>query len=489
MNQAAAPEHDVSARRWVLVVTSAAALLVGLDALVVSTAVTTIRADLGASSGQLGWMVNAYTLAFAVLLMPASALGDRYGRRRMFTLGVLVFAAASCGCAVASGPGLLIAARAFQGAGSAAIMPLALALLTAAFPPEQRAGALGVFAATTGISVPLGPLVGGAVVHGISWPWIFWLNVPLGLALALAARLRVAESETSRTRIDVAGLTLVAAGSLGVVWALVRADESGWTSPEIVTAFAVGVAGLAAFVLWERHTQGPMLALTLFENARFSAGAATIFFLWGSALGSVYFMAQFFQSAQGHDALGAGVRMAAWGATTVIVPRLVGRRIPRHGERIFIVTGMALHAGSLLWLAGVAGPARGYAWLVVPLVLSGAGCAMAIPAAQSLALSSVKGVEVGMAAGAFSMLRQLGGAAGVAAMVAGFTGFGSYAGASSFTGGFRAALVVGAGFAAVAGAVGTGLTFGIRPRSANPSDMSALAPVRAQELDPAAVSR
>ena len=157
--------------------------------------------------------MNAYTLAFAVLLMPASALGDRYGRRRTFTLGVLLFAAASCGCALASGPGVLIAARAVQGAGSAAVMPLALAQLTAAFPPERRAGALGVFASTTGLSVPLGPLLGGAVVHGISWPWIFWLNVPLGLALALATRLRLAESETSRTRIDVPGIVLVAAGS------------------------------------------------------------------------------------------------------------------------------------------------------------------------------------------------------------------------------------------------------------------------------------
>lgn len=457
MSRTASPTRPGTATRgWVLGVTSAAALLVGLDALVVSTAITTIRSDLSASIDQLGWMVNAYTLVFAVLLLPAAALGNRFGRRRTFMAGVLLFTAASCWCALATDPNTLIAARAVQGAGSAAIMPLALALLTAAFPPEQRAGALGVFAATTGASVPLGPLIGGAVVHGISWPWIFWLNVPLGLALFAAAGLKLSESERTSARIDLAGIVLVAAGAFGLVWALVRGDRSGWTSPEIVSAILVGLAGLAAFVIWESRTKAPMLPLTLFRNARFSAGSATIFFLWGSALGSVYFMAQFFQSGQGLDALAAGVRMIAWGSTTVFIPRLVGKRIPAHGAPIFIATGMTLHALSLLWLAVAADPDLGYGWAVAPLVLSGAGCAMAIPAAQSLALSSLQGPQIGTGAGAFSMLRQLGGAAGVAALVAGFAAFGDYGTPDSFTDGFAAALVVAAAFAAVAGAAGGG---------------------------------
>lgn len=252
--------------RWVLGITSAAALLVGLDALVVSTAITTIRSDLAATTDQLGWMVNAYTLTFAVLLMPASALGNRFGRRRVFISGVLLFTVASVACALATDPSALIASRAVQGAGSAAIMPLALALLTAAFPPEQRAGAMGVFAAVTGASVPLGPLVGGVVVHGISWPWIFWINVPLGIALGVAARLKLSESETTRARFDFIGVLLVAVGALGVVWALVRGDRSGWTSPEIVAALTIGLVGLAAFFAWEGRTQTPMLPLTLFRK-------------------------------------------------------------------------------------------------------------------------------------------------------------------------------------------------------------------------------
>jgi hypothetical protein len=336
-------------------------------------------------------------------------------------------------------------------------MPLALALLTAAFPPRERAGALGVFAATTGISVPLGPLVGGAVVHGISWPWIFWLNVPLGLALALAASLKLTESEKTVARFDVPGILLVAVGALGVVWALVRGDRSGWTSPEIIGAFVVGLAGLTAFVRWESRTGAPMLPLSLFRSAPFAAGGATIFFLWGSALGSIYFMAQFFQSAQGLDPLAAGVRMIAWGATTVVVPRIVGKLIPAHGAPVFVAGGMALHASSLLWFAAAADPDRGYLWLAIPLVLSGTGVAMAIPAAQSLALSSLQGSRLGAAAGAFSMLRQLGGAAGVAAMVAGFAGYGGYGSPEVFTDGFAVALVIGAALAALGGVAGGGL--------------------------------
>ena len=499
--------NAATARRWVLAITSASALLDGLDALVVSTAITTIRSDLAATPEQLGWMVNAYTLVFAVLLMPASALGDRFGRRRVFTSGVLLFTAASAACALATDPSVLIAARAVQGAGSAAIMPLALALLTAAFPPQERAGALGVFAATTGISVPLGPLVGGAVVHGISWPWIFWLNVPLGLALALAARLRLTVSGTpsststgtpsgtpsgtaaTSARIDVVGILLVAVGAFGVVWALVRADGSGWTSPGILAALAVGLAGLAAFVAWEGRTGTPMLPLSLFRTPGFAAGGVTIFFLWGSALGSVYFMAQFFQTGQGLDALSTGVRMIAWGATTTFVPRLVGRRIPARGAPVFIAGGMGLHALGLLWFASAADPGRGYGWLVAPLVLSGTGCATAIPAAQALTLASLQGPRIGTAAGAFSMFRQLGGAAGVAAMIAAFGGSGGYGDRRSFTDGFVAALVVGAAFAAVAGAAGGGPLLRLLARTGGraPADEAPARPAE-QSVDAGATS-
>ena len=454
MSQQSVTVPEVAVQRWVLAVASGSSLLVGLDALVVSTAATTVRADLGATPDQLQWMVNAYTLAFAVLLMPASALGDRFGRRRMFTTGLVLFVAASCACALATAPGPLIAARAVQGVGAAFVMPLALALLTAAFAPADRPRALGVFAATTGASVPLGPLIGGAVVQGVSWPWIFWLNVPLGLGLAVAALRRVPESAPLPARIDAGGVALVAVGALGVVWGLVRGNTVGWTGGEVLAALAVGLVGIAGFAGWEARMHAPMLPLDLFRNRGFSAGSATIFFLWGSALGAVYFMAQFLQTGQGDDALGAGVRLLPWGLFVVLVPRVVMRLVPRFGAWPFAAGGALLHAASLAALSALAAPDRAYAALAVPLALSGTGVAMAIPAAQALALGALAGPRIGTAAGAFSMLRQLGGAAGVAAAVAAFGVRGGYASPGSFTDGFAAAVAACAGFAVAAGLAG-----------------------------------
>jgi EmrB/QacA subfamily drug resistance transporter len=442
------------AQRWVLVLASAASLLVGLDVLVVSTALPTIRADIGASPEQLQWTVNSYTLVFAVLLMPAVAWGDRFGRRRVFLAGLTVFSIASLFCALATGPEALIAARSVQGLGAALVMPTALGLLTGAFEPADRPRALGVFASTTGASVSLGPILGGLVVHGLSWPWIFWLNVPLGLALAWATRTHVPESERVATRVDVPGVAWVGLGSLGVVWGLVRGNDAGWASPEVIAAFAVGLAGFAAFLRREATTTAPMMPLSLFRESRFAAGTTGIFLLWGSALGAIYFIAQFFQAGQGHDALGAGLRLAPWGLATVLVPRLVARRIPTVGEAPFIWSGTLLHGAGLLTIGLLATEDRSYAWLCLPLVLSGVGCAMAIPALQSQALSAVDRRLAGTASGAFSMVRQLGGATGLAAMGAAFGAAGSYASSERFSAGFTAALVVGAVIAGAAAVTG-----------------------------------
>lgn len=466
-------------KRWVLGLTSVASLLVGLDALVVSTALTTIRADLGASAEQLQWMVNAYVLAFAVLLMPAAAWGDRFGRRRMLTFGLALFVGASVLCALATSPEFLIAARTLQGVGAAFVMPTSLALLTTAFEPAERPRALGVFASTTGFSVSLGPLIGGVVVHGVSWPWIFWLNLPLGLALLIGVRLFVPETGRGAARVDLPGMVLIGITALGLVWGLIRGNEAGWISTEVVTAFAIGLAALVGFLLRERSAAAPMLPLSLFRSPRFTAGTAGIFFLWGSALGSVFFLAQFLQAGQGWSALEAGLQLAPWGLATVLVPRLVGRLIPRYGEPVFIWVGNGLNAACLVAIALLAAPDRPYPALIAPLVLSGVGVAMAIPALQSLTLSSVEPRRIGTASGAFSMLRQLGGAAGVAAMVAGFGAAGSYQSRESFTEGFTVALIVGAGFAVVAGLAGVAAAIERatrRPTTATPAAATAPAP-------------
>jgi EmrB/QacA subfamily drug resistance transporter len=428
-------------RRWTLAVTAVAGLVIGLDALVVSTALSTIRVELGASLEELEWTVNAYVLTFAVLMMSAAALGDRFGRRRMFVAGLGLFAAASAACAVAPDAGALIAARAVQGAGAALIMPLALALLSEAFPPPLRPRALGVFTSVVGVSVPLGPLVGGAVVEGVSWPWIFWLNVPIALVLTPFALTRTRESFGPRARLDLLGLTLVTSAAFGLVWGLVRGNSAGWASLEALTALIAGALLTVLFVIWELRAAEPMLPMRLFRSPAFSGGNAAIFMVWGSALGALFFMAQFLQSGLGFSPLVAGLGLMPWGATTVVVPRIVGALINRVGERAFIVGGLSLNATAMGWIALVADPDLAYWQLVAPQIISGAGVAMAIPASQSSVLTSVAPQFIGKASGTFATMRQLGGAFGVAVTVAVFAGAGSYVSPQAFVDGFAAAVV------------------------------------------------
>jgi EmrB/QacA subfamily drug resistance transporter len=442
-------DRAVTAQRWVLAVAAVASMMVALDALVVSTALSTIRVHLHASVQQLEWTVNAYTLSFAVLLMTGSVLGDRFGRRRMFCVGVALFAAASAGCALSPDAGWLIAARAVQGAGAALVMPLGIALLTAAFAPQDRPKALGIFGGVTGLAVSLGPLFGGAVVEGISWPWIFWLNVPVGLALIALALGRIEESFGPRVDIDVLGLALVTSAALAIIWALVRGNPAGWGSAEVLATLGLGALLTVAFVVWELRSAAPMLPMRLFGSRRFSAGNAATFFHWGSGFGALYLMAQFLQNGLGYGPLDAGLRLMPWGAVTVIVPQVVGRLIPRFGERPFIAGGMALNAAALGSIALIADPQVAYWQIGVLLAISGAGVAMSLPAAQSAVLTSVAPPDIGVASGTFMTMRQLGGAFGVAIVVAVFAGAGGYASQQAFIDGFAPA----AGVCALLGGV------------------------------------
>jgi EmrB/QacA subfamily drug resistance transporter len=448
-------------QRWTLFVTAAAALLVGLDALVVATALTTVRSELGASLEQLEWIVNAYVLSFAVLMMTAAAVGDRFGRRRLFAAGLGLFAAASAACAVAPDAGSLIAARALQGAGAALIMPLALALVSDAFPPAVRPRALGIFTAVVGLSVPIGPVLGGAVVEGVSWPWIFWLNLPIALSLAALALTRLRESFGPPAALDMRGLALVTGAALALVWGLVRGNAAGWASPEVLAALGSGGILTLAFVGWELRAAEPVLPMRLFRSARFSSGNAAIFLLWGATLGSLFFMAQFLQTALGAGPLAAGAGLMPWGATTIFVPPIAGRLITRVGERALIAAGLCLHAAAMTWIALIAAPDLAYWRLVAPLAISGAGIAMAILAALSSVMSSVEPQFIGKAAGTFSTLRQLGGAFGVAVLVAVFAAAGGYASPQQFSDGFAAALGACAGLSLL-GAL-AGLVSSARP--------------------------
>ena len=443
--------------RWVVVLTAIGSLMAALDTLVVSTALSTIRLDLGASVEQLEWTVNAYNLSFAVLLMTGAALGDRYGRRNLYALGVALFTAASAACALAPNVGVLIAARALQGAGSALLVPLGLALLSAAFPPERRGAAIGMFSAITGLAVASGPLIGGAVVQGLAWQWIFWINVPIGALAVPLVLTKMRESRGTDTSLDLRGLALVTGGVLGFVWALVRGNEAGWGSPEVVGSFVLGAVLIAAFVAWELRASEPMLPMGFFRSRAFSAGNAAIFLTFASLFSAVFFYAQLLQTGLGYDALGAGLRLMPWTATFITVAPGVGALVDKVGERPFMVAGLSLQATGLAWLALIAEPGMAYSQMLAPFIVGGVGVSMAIPAAQNSVLGSMAESALGKAAGANSMMRELGGVFGVAVVVAVFAGAGSFASPQAFTDGFQPAILVAASLALLGAAAGLAL--------------------------------
>jgi EmrB/QacA subfamily drug resistance transporter len=449
-----------STKGWVLALTSVASLMVALDTLVVSTALTTIRHDLGASIEELEWTVNSYNLSLAVLLLPAAALGDRFGRRRMFAIGLGLFAATSAACALAPGVSWLIAARAVQGAGAALVISLALAIVSAAYPPERRGAAIGILEGITGLAVVGGPVIGGAISQGLSWEWIFWVNVPIGLAALPLALRRIEESFGSDTALDVRGLALVGGGSLGIVWGLVRGNSAGWGSTEVVLALATGAALVGAFVAGELRTREPMLPMRFFRSRGFSAGNAATFFLFASLFGAVFFFAQFLQTGLGHDPLEAGLRLVPWTATLFVVAPIAGALADRIGERPLVVGGLALQAVGMAWLATIAEPGLDFTEMLAPSIVTGVGASAAIPTSANAVVGAVDGDAVGKAAGANGMMRELGGVFGIAAAVAVFAGLGSYASAEAFSDGFAPAIGVAAGLS-LAGAV-TGLALPTR---------------------------
>jgi EmrB/QacA subfamily drug resistance transporter len=431
-------------QRWVLLLTSIASLMVALDVTVVSTALSSIRMHLGASVDQLEWTVNAYGLSFAVLLMTGSALGDRFGRRRLLAGGLLLFVAASAACALATNIGWLIAARTVQGAGAAVIAPLSLALLSAAFPPERRAWALGVFGGITGLAVVAGPVVGGAITQVLAWQWIFWLNVPIGLAAIPLVRTHIEESFGDRAGLDVPGLALVTVAALGIVWGLVRGNTAGWGSPEVILTLASGLASSVAFVLWELRARQPMLPMRLFREPAFAAGNAATLLMFGALFSAVFFMAQFLQTTLGLTPLQAGVRLIPWTGTVFIVAPIAGALVERVGERPLIVGGLLMQAAGLGWVALLARTGLPYAQMIPPLIVAGVGISTALPAVQNAVVGSVASSEIGKASGTFSTMRQLGGAFGLALAVAVFTAAGSYASPAAFSDGFGPAIAVSA---------------------------------------------
>ncbi|MGR8008954.1 MFS transporter [Streptomyces hypolithicus] len=439
---------------WALVITSTAEFMAALDNLVVTTALPSIREDLGGGIEDLEWTVSAYTLTFAVLLMLGAALGDRFGRRRLLMIGMVIFTGASAAAALAPGIDSLIAARAVQGVGAAIMMPLTLTLLVAAVPAERRGVALGIFSAVGGLAVASGPLIGGSLTEHISWQWIFWLNVPIGLALLPLSRLHLAESYAPDARLDVRGTLLVSGGLFGIVYALVNGQADGWGSAPILTGLIAGGGLIGAFIHHGIRAKNPMLPMRLFrDRAFFGINVASLLMFLGM-FGSIFLLSQFLQNVLGYSPTEAGLRMLPWTAVPLVVAPFAGYLSDRIGGRPVVVAGLALQAVGLAYFAAVLGPDVSYAAQLPGLILSGIGMALYFAPAASLVMSSVRTAEQGIASGANNALREVGGALGVAVMGSVFAAQGGFETPDAFTDGLLPALWIGAAAVGLAAVVG-----------------------------------
>ncbi|MFD5964735.1 MFS transporter [Streptomyces sp. NPDC060311] len=436
---------------WALVITSVAGFMAALDNLVVTTALPSIREDLGGALHDLEWTVSAYTLTFAVLLMFGAALGDRFGRRRLFLVGLTVFTGASAAAAVAPGIDSLIAARAVQGVGAAIMMPLTLTLLTAAVPAERRGMAYGIWGAVNGLAVASGPLVGGSLTEHISWQWIFWLNVPLGLALLPLARLRLAESHGTGAPLDIPGTLLASGGLFGIVYGLVRGPVDGWTGAVVLTALFAGVALLVGFVLYSTRAKNPMLPMRLFRSRAFSGVNAASLLMFLGMFGSIFLLSQYMQLVLGYSPTEAGLRMLPWTGMPMLVAPIAGILSDRVGGRPVVAAGLVLQAAGLGYLASVITADASYTIQLPGLIVSGIGMALYFAPASALVMSSVAAKEQGIASGANNALREVGGALGIAVMSSIFAAQGGYDSAQTFVDGLRPAVAVGAAVVALGG--------------------------------------
>ncbi|MEA2134312.1 MAG: hypothetical protein QOC68_2221 [Solirubrobacteraceae bacterium] len=384
----------------------------------------------------------------------------------MFLLGLGIFTGASAFAALAPSTDALIAARAVQGLGGAIVAPLTLTLLSEAFPADKRGLALGVWSGVGGLAVAMGPLVGGAIIESISWQWIFWVNVPVGLLLIPAARRGLVESHGPAGRLDLPGVALATAGLLGVVYATVRGNELGWDSTTVIGSYAAGVVLLVLFGLWERRAPAPMLPLRFFRSRTFAATSGVSLAMSFGIFGSIFLLAQFFQTVWGYSPLEAGLRTLPWTGMPMLVAPIAGALSDRIGSRPLMAAGLGLQAIAIVWLAAVTEVDVAYTTLVPAFVLGGTGMALVFSPVANAILGSVQPHEAGQASGANNAIRELGGVLGVAVLAAVFSGSGGYESGQAFVDGLRAALWVGAAVLA-AGAVAALLVPG-RRRAAAP---------------------
>ena len=430
---------------WLAVVAASLPMFMAtLDNLIMTSALPVIRLDLNASIGELQWFVNAYTLAFATFMLMAVAVGDRLGRRSVFVFGIGLFTVASAFSALSTDPWMLILGRAFQGVGAAALMPLSLTLLVGSVSTRLRPVAIGIWGGVSGLGVALGPLIGGAVIEGWNWEAIFWLNVPIGAVSVPLALLALPNTFGARLRADVLGLALVGLGVLGIVYGIVRGNDAGWSSFEVVGTLALGAVLLVAFVLWESRTAAPLLPLRLFRDRSFSVANVIGFVFSFGIFGSIFILIQFLQIVQGHSPLEAGLMTMPWTMAPLIVAPLTGLITPWLGTRTLIVVGLAFQSIGVFLLASILSPDVTFASMIGPFLVTGIGMGLVFAPSSSAVLVNMPPADQAKASGTNSTLREVGVALGIAVLTAVFTGDGGQLTPTGYVNAAIPAVIVGA---------------------------------------------
>jgi EmrB/QacA subfamily drug resistance transporter len=406
----------VSNRWWTLAVLCLSLLVIGLDNTILNVALPTMQRDLDASSSQLQWIVDVYMLVFAGVLLTAGSLGDRFGRKRALSLGLIVFGLGSLGSALAGSPELLIVMRGLMGVGGALIMPSTLSILTATFPASERGKAIGIWSGVSGIGIAIGPVAGGWLIEHASWSWIFLVNLPIVVVALIAGRFLVPESrDESEPKLDPRGFALSFVALTSLVWGLIEAPSRGWTEGLVLGAFAFAAAMLAAFVAWERRAPAPMLDLALFRNPRFSASSSAISLAFFALFGVIFFLTQYLQEVRGYSALDAGLRTLPVAAGLVIGGPFSAKLTERLGIRIVVPFGLTIVSGAL-YLLTFADAASGYGLIAGTLALLGFGMASALAPATDAIMGSLPAAKMSVGSAINDTTRVAGGALGVAVL-------------------------------------------------------------------------
>ncbi|MFK4759357.1 DHA2 family efflux MFS transporter permease subunit [Microbacterium sp. ZW T5_45] len=462
----------------VIAATSLPMFMATLDNLVMTNALPVLHREMGASVEELQWFVNAYALAFAGAILIASALGDRFGRRTVFTLGVALFGVGSLFAALSSDPGQLIAARAVQGLGAAAVMPLSLALLTGAVPVSRRPLAIGIWGGVSGLGVAVGPLVGGSIMEGWNWQAIFWINIPVAIIAIPLALLVLRNDFGARSRIDIPGALLAASGVLALVHAIVRGNDDGWDSLGVIVELVLGTVLLTAFVLWQMRAKAPLVPLRLFRDRSFSITNVIGFAFSFGTFGSVFILIQYLQVVQGATPLEAAVQTTPWTLAPMFVAPLAGMIAPRVGTRALLVPGLLLQGVALAWIAQITAPDLAYPNLIAPFILAGVGMGLVFAPSATALLATLGLVDHAKASGVNSTVRELGVALGTAVMTAIFVGAGGQLTPDLYVDAAKPAVFTGAAVVLAATVIALWLPSG-RSTTSVPAESAAEEPVLA----------